>query len=74
MFNFIGILLQGLRIAPPEAPSTGQMFGKGVYLADMFSKSLGYSGQRLGRAGGGSILLLLCESVLGNSKKLWRSQ
>jgi poly [ADP-ribose] polymerase 1 len=27
--NFAGILSQGLRIAPPEAPSAGFMFGKG---------------------------------------------
>jgi poly [ADP-ribose] polymerase len=40
--NFGGILSQGLRIAPPEAPSTGYMFGKGVYLADMSSKSANY--------------------------------
>lgn len=26
--NFMGILSQGLRIAPPEAPCTGYMFGK----------------------------------------------
>lgn len=26
--NFVGILSQGLRIAPPEAPATGYMFGK----------------------------------------------
>lgn len=26
--NFMGILSQGLRIAPPEAPATGYMFGK----------------------------------------------
>ena len=38
----MGILGQGLRIAPPEAPVTGYMFGKGVYFADMFSKSLAY--------------------------------
>ena len=43
IFNFMGILAQGLRIAPPEAPSTGYMFGKGVYFADMFQKSLGYT-------------------------------
>lgn len=30
-----GILSQGLRIAPPEAPVTGYMFGKGVYFADV---------------------------------------
>ena len=28
MFNFIGILSQGLKIAPPEAPATGYMFGR----------------------------------------------
>ena len=31
--NWVGILSQGLRIAPPEAPVTGYMFGKGVYFA-----------------------------------------
>src|SRR5690606_7831338 len=36
--NFGGILSQGLRIAPPEAPVTGYMFGKGIYFADMVSK------------------------------------
>ncbi|XP_044742670.1 poly [ADP-ribose] polymerase isoform X2 [Chrysoperla carnea] len=28
--NYAGILSQGLRIAPPEAPVTGYMFGKGM--------------------------------------------
>ncbi|KAL7172563.1 hypothetical protein ACSBR2_032118 [Camellia fascicularis] len=37
--NFVGILSQGLRIAPPEAPATGYMLGKGVYFADLVSKS-----------------------------------
>jgi hypothetical protein len=32
----------GLRIAPPEAPVTSYMFGKGVYFTDMFSKSANY--------------------------------
>ena len=43
LFNFMGILSQGLRIAPPEAPPTGYMFGKGIYFADMFDKSSGYA-------------------------------
>jgi Poly(ADP-ribose) polymerase catalytic domain len=34
--------LQGLKVAPPEAPTTGYMFGKGVYFADMSSKSANY--------------------------------
>jgi len=29
--NFGGILSQGLRIAPPEAPVSGYAFGKGLY-------------------------------------------
>ena len=36
------ITFQGLRIAPPEAPVTGYMFGKGIYFADMVSKSANY--------------------------------
>ncbi|KAJ7480106.1 poly polymerase catalytic domain-containing protein [Mycena galericulata] len=56
--NFAGILKQGLRIAPPEAPVTGYMFGKGVYFADMMSKSAGYCYPSMSRNIG---LLLLCE-------------
>ncbi|EMD41273.1 hypothetical protein CERSUDRAFT_127918 [Gelatoporia subvermispora B] len=56
--NFAGILKQGLRIAPPEAPVTGYMFGKGVYFADMMSKSAGYCHAYLSDKVG---LLLLCE-------------
>ena len=72
MSNFIGILSQGLRIAPPEAPVTGYLFGKGVYFADMFSKSFAYSAGRFGRSQESS-LLLLCEVALGNQKKLWNT-
>ena len=42
MTNFVGILSQGLRIAPPEAPSSGYLYGKGVYFADMAKKSSHY--------------------------------
>lgn len=56
--NFAGILKQGLRIAPPEAPVTGYMFGKGVYFADMMSKSAGYCYAGLSNQIG---VLLLCE-------------
>lgn len=61
--NFAGILSQGLRIAPPEAPATGYMFGKGIYLADMSSKSANYCNHY---QSGGTALLLLCEAELGN--------
>jgi len=65
--NWAGILSQGLRIAPPEAPSTGYMFGKGVYFADMSSKSANYCFTTRSHPVG---LLLLCEVSLGNSNKL----
>ena len=40
--NFVGILSQGLRIAPPEAPVSGYLYGKGIYFADLFGKSAVY--------------------------------
>lgn len=61
--NFGGILSQGLRIAPPEAPVSGYMFGKGVYLADMSSKSANYCCHN---TSGDVGLLLLCEAELGD--------
>lgn len=61
--NFGGILSQGLRIAPPEAPANGYAFGKGVYLADISTKSANYCQTA---SSGGHGLLLLCEAELGN--------
>lgn len=61
--NYIGILSHGLKIAPPEAPVTGYMFGKGIYFADMVSKSANYcSTSRTNNTG----LMLLCEVALGD--------
>ena len=65
--NFVGILSQGLRIAPPEAPSTGYLFGKGVYLADMLEKSGAYTCYQLSND---TALLLLCETALGKPREL----
>ncbi len=62
--NFVGILSQGLRIAPPEAPSSGYLFGKGLYFADMSSKSCNYC-YPVNNIG----LILLCEVALGNIEK-----
>jgi len=55
LVNFCGILSQGLRIAPPEADVSGYAFGKGVYYADCFAKSIGYCREVVGPAnfGGG---------------------
>ncbi|MQL98621.1 hypothetical protein Taro_031331 [Colocasia esculenta] len=65
--NFVGILSQGLRIAPPEAPATGYMFGKGIYFADLISKSAQYCFvDRKDPVG----LLLLSEVALGEMHEL----
>ena len=40
--NYVGILSDGLRIATPDAPVSGYMFGKGLYFADVPSKSANY--------------------------------
>ncbi|EAU88494.2 poly(ADP)-ribose polymerase [Coprinopsis cinerea okayama7 len=61
--NFSGILSQGLRIAPPEAPVSGYMFDKGIYLADIVSKSANYCYPQISANTG---LLLLCEAQLGD--------
>lgn len=69
--NFAGILSQGLRIAPPEAPVTGYMFGKGVYFADMVSKSANYCNTNVTAPTG---LLLLCDVALGNMMELFHAK
>lgn len=64
--NFMGILKNSLKIAPPEAPCTGYMFDKGVYFANSVSKSANYcrtdSNNNIG-------FLLLCEVALGKLNK-----
>jgi len=65
--NFVGILSQGLRIAPPEAPATGYMFGKGIYFADCSSKAANYVHATESNPYG---MLILCEVALGNLYKV----
>lgn len=69
--NFVGILSQGLRIAPPEAPATGYMFGKGVYFADLVSKSAQYCFTDKKNPIG---LMLLSEVALGNIYELKKAK
>ena len=67
--NFVGILSQGLRIAPPEAPSTGYLFGKGVYFADIIAKSFPYACPDLSNGVG---IYILAEVALGNTQEFNR--
>lgn len=59
--NFVGILSQGLRMPPKEAPKYG-LFGKGVYFADMVGKSASYTSYGCSNNIG---LFLACEVALG---------
>uniref|UniRef100_A0A3Q0KNY3 Poly [ADP-ribose] polymerase n=1 Tax=Schistosoma mansoni TaxID=6183 RepID=A0A3Q0KNY3_SCHMA len=68
--NWVGILGRGLQIAPPEAPSTGYMFGKGVYFADCSSKSANYIYPTQANNVG---LMIVCEVSLGKQKELYQS-
>ncbi|KAL7682098.1 putative Poly [ADP-ribose] polymerase, poly(ADP-ribose) polymerase, regulatory domain superfamily [Plasmopara halstedii] len=61
--NFVGILSQGLRIAPPEAPKNGYQFGKGLYFADALAKSANYC------CATSKAILLLADVALGKSYK-----
>ena len=61
--NFVGILSQGMRIAPPEAPCTGYLFGKGVYFADLIGKSTPYCRPEISN---GIATFVLCEVACGN--------
>ena len=48
----------------PEAPATGYMFGKGVYFADMSSKSANYCFANKQSSTG---VLMLCDVALGGA-------
>ncbi|ETV75090.1 hypothetical protein, variant 2 [Aphanomyces astaci] len=60
--NIASILTKGLRIAPPEAPSTGYMFGKGVYFTDVASKAANYCWASVHQTKG---VLILSDVALG---------
>ena len=58
-----------MRIAPPEAPRSGFLFGKGVYFADLIGKSFHYSCPGIS---GGIGTFVLCEVALGKVRELAR--
>jgi len=60
--NYIGILSQGIRIAPAEAPVTGYFLGKGAYFADCVSVSGQYCRTTKDYTTG---LLLVCDVAMG---------
>lgn len=67
MIQQVSILTNGLKIAPPEAPHTGYMFGKGIYFADVVTKSANYCATSRTN---NTALMLMCQVALGNMQKL----
>lgn len=68
--NILGIMSKGLLIAPKNVPSTGYMFGKGIYFANKSTKSTQYASNRFG---GGtnkdSFYLFVADVALGKMKE-----
>jgi len=71
--NFVGILSQGLRIAPPEASVSGYAFGKGVYFADMFQKSFAYC-RMIDYSTPKTGFVLLCQVALGEMNEVKKAK
>lgn len=62
--SWAGILSQGLRPLPPEAPSAGCPFGKGLYFTDLVGRA---AQQCLPGSGSDRQVVLLAEVALGSS-------
>ncbi|ODM89026.1 Poly(ADP-ribose) polymerase pme-5 [Orchesella cincta] len=62
--NMLSILHQGIKIAPLNSQISGHLFGKGIYLADMFAKSQKYC-RSTDVNGKTRKFMLLCEAALG---------
>ncbi|CAF3795485.1 unnamed protein product [Adineta steineri] len=71
--NLISILTRGLLVGSLVANATGSLFGKGIYTADVFKKSLGYcSGVK--QNDNERCFMLLCDVALGNIKEVGASR
>ncbi|CAF1343422.1 unnamed protein product [Rotaria magnacalcarata] len=67
--NLISILNRGLLVEPIAATTTGSLFGKGIYTADTFAKSLGYC-SGITQTDGQHCFMILCEVALGKIKEV----
>lgn len=81
--NYWSILTNGLKIRPQGVPTTGSMFGNGIYGANKAAKSIGYtslSGSRWARGSSKKAYLCIFEfatgkelDVMENKTKYWDS-
>ena len=70
-WNFLGILSQGLRVAPAGVQLTGSLYGNGIYFSDRFLKSINYCDTFYTfdpntKTWKNTSLMLMCEVALGN--------
>ena len=65
--NILGILSQGLKIAPVQAQFSGQSYGEGIYLSNSYNTSLHYS--KTNENKDDRLFMLLVEAALGEEKK-----
>ncbi|XP_035216657.1 poly [ADP-ribose] polymerase tankyrase-like isoform X2 [Stegodyphus dumicola] len=65
--NFLAILSRGLQVAPLGVQMQGDLFGKGIYFADMFTKSQKYC---LQNNSSNTKCILLCEVALGDVQEV----
>ncbi|MBS0285361.1 MAG: WGR domain-containing protein, partial [Proteobacteria bacterium] len=64
--NVLGILSEGLCCAPPTANIHGHAYGKGVYFADVITKSIGYGHNSGGNPNTNNhIIVFIAEVFLG---------
>jgi poly [ADP-ribose] polymerase len=73
--NWISILQSGLKIRPSNAVLTGAMFGHGIYFADKYRKSAGYtslSGSYWARGNNNVAYLALMDVHVGNQLRISR--
>jgi len=68
--NLASVIRDGLRLPPAEAPSTGYMFGKGLYFSDSSSKAMIQSVNPSTRQG--EAFIILCEVALGTMHKVFK--
>lgn len=73
MSNWLGILTDGLRIAPPEVASNGRIFGKGIYFTDKASKAQAYCHASARHGGQSKCIFVLSEVALGEVKEMTAS-
>ncbi|GFT42008.1 poly polymerase tankyrase [Nephila pilipes] len=64
--NMLAILARGLQVAPLGVQMNGDLFGKGIYFADMFKKSQNFCVQHYSSK---LKSILLCEVALGDIKE-----